>query len=364
MSNLETTITENFPNLESFSILDTLADNSDSELQNQPSVSPWLNWLKYSKTKFNNLTVQLTDESSLIIKSIGDSKHLVIHNKRENTTLLNNFLKEVDISAISDTKGQKSDKKEVVTPVLKPDLKMMDAVRIQKLIIPRFEDIKKEFKNFFVVHEQQDVVGGDFYWYSRKGNQTLLAIVDCTGHSVEGAMTSMICNSLLNQASSDFNGDNVSELLKNFYTQLLKYNKTTSETTDYNYGIGAEVGLFSFNHDKGIVSFCTTGISAVIKRENGIEHLKAKKVISYENIQQSITQTSFPMNDVVGIYGFTDGLADQFDADDKKKLGTRGVLKMIEDEENFDAEYYLSEINKWKGDNIQYDDITLVGIAM
>ena len=37
---------------------------------------------------------------------------------------------------------------------------------------------------------------------------------------------------------------------------------------------------------------------------------------------------------------------------------------MIEDEENFDAEYYLSEINKWKGDNIQYDDITLVGIAM
>lgn len=357
MSHLVQLIKDNFSDLQ-FCLVYQKGQSSIDDLDEIDLVGPWINWALKTSTEFEILNIELNDSSQLLIKSISASSFLVLHNRTENATLLYNFILSLD-----DYKEKAPTVEEHIAhhQVLN-DPKMLDAVRIQKLIIPKTEDIKKEFKNFFVVHEQQDVVGGDFYWYARKGDSVLFAIVDCTGHSVEGAMTSMVCNSLLNQSLDVFEGDNLSSVLLKFYDQLSKYNGTTSDILDY--GIGAEIGLFSFNYSSSKITYCSTGISAFIRKTTGLEYLKTKKVIQYENIVDSISQTTFNMDDVVGIYGFTDGLSDQFDSEDRKKLGRKGVLEMIEGEENFDANYYLSAINKWKGDNIQYDDITLVGIAI
>ena len=345
-------------------MLDSAAPFQSVQKEITPDIHKWLKWLDQNQIAFNDLSVILDNQSHLYAKSVGNQQKLIIHNKKVNATLLNNYLDTLKPELL-ETPNNKTTKnlreeQEEKTSKAHSDLKLMDAVRIQKLILPKQEDLKKGFKNFFVVHEQQDVVGGDFYWYSRKGDNILLAIIDCTGHSVEGAMTSMVCNSLLNQSISDFDANNIDQVLVNFYNQLNQYNETSSDS----YGIGAEIGLFCFNNKTEMITFCTTGISAFIKRDDGIEHLKSKKVIAYDKIENSIAKTSFPMKGVTGIYGFTDGLSDQFDAADKKKLGSKGILKMIEDEQDFDAHYYLSEINKWKGDNMQYDDITLIGIAI
>ena len=359
MNKIESIILENFPNLKSVHMLDSnVRFISLKDLMSEKATN-WLKWLDQSCFQFTDLTIKLTDNSQLFVKPIGQNHNLIIHNEQENNALLVKFIEDLIAEEIVSNQNPESHLPKEESSE-KGDLKLLDAVRIQKLILPKKDEIAKEFRNFFVVHEQQDVVGGDFYWYSRKGNNTLLAIIDCTGHSVEGAMTSMVCNSLLNQSIFDFDPQNVDRVLINFYDQLNKYNQTSSD----DYGIGAEIGLFCFNHESKVITFCTTGISAFIKREDGIEHLKSKKVITYENIEKSIAKTSFSMKNVTGIYGFTDGLSDQFDAADKKKLGSKGILKMIEDEQDFDARYYLSEIKKWKGDNMQYDDITLIGIAI
>ncbi|WP_421877105.1 PP2C family protein-serine/threonine phosphatase [Marinoscillum sp.] len=358
MSQLVQIIKDNFQELESCLVIQKDHFSTD-EIDKNDLVSPWLSWINKTNIEMETLNIELIDESQLLIKCISSSSFLVVHNKSENKTLLYNFILSLD-----DYKENAPVLEESISrhEEILNDPKMLDAVRIQKLIIPNIEDIKKEFKNFFVVYQQQDLVGGDFYWYAKKDDTVLFAIVDCTGHSVEGAMTSMVCNSLLNQSLDVFQGENPDAVLMKFYSQLSKYNKTTSDILDY--GIGAEIGLFAFNHSRSQITFCSTGISAFIRKTDGMELLKSKKAIQYDNMADSISQTTFEMDGVTGIYGFTDGLTDQFDSNDRKKLGRRGVLQMIEREENFDAKYYMNEINKWKGDNIQYDDITFVGIAI
>ena len=355
-------IQDNFPDL---SVCELVKRSDSSVIEQSVSgfdeVKRWASWVSKSKTAFDMLRVRLTDEKELIVKDAGNGSVLVIVNSEENTALLLNFLKGIKRSTVEDEPVKTTQPEEKVSdPEI--DLKIKDAVRIQRLIIPQESALKENFKNFFVFHQQQDVVGGDFYWYKKVGNCVALALVDCTGHSVEGAMTTMVCNSLLNQSLSVLDPSNLSAFVKEFYRLLNEYNSSTVDQDDY--GIGAELGFFCFNYDDQTVRMLSTGISAFIKSDEGIELIKSKKVMDYAKVDQILNETAIPMNKVTGLYTFTDGLTDQYDSEDAKKLGYKGVQRMIESESNFNSDYYKGEITKWKGDNIQYDDITLLGFAI
>jgi hypothetical protein len=41
------------------------------------------------------------------------------------------------------------------------------AERIQQAILPSFEKIGKDLKDFFILYKPKDVIGGDFYWYAK-----------------------------------------------------------------------------------------------------------------------------------------------------------------------------------------------------
>ena len=145
-------------------------------------------------------------------------------------------------------------------------------------------------------------------------------------------------------------------------SDLVDYNEKAKSSIDY--GIGAEIGLFFFNESDQHIKFCSTGISAYLRKKDGIELLKARKIMDYTTIEKAISVFDIDRGEVIELYSFTDGLTDQFDANDAKKLGYRGVKRMIEQEQKFDSNYYKGEIEKWKGINMQYDDITLVGMAI
>ena len=46
-------------------------------------------------------------------------------------------------------------------------------------------------------------MGGDFYWLRRFDDGFLLAVVDCTGHGVPGALMTMAVHSMLNHIVED-----------------------------------------------------------------------------------------------------------------------------------------------------------------
>ncbi len=73
------------------------------------------------------------------------------------------------------------------------------AERIQKAMLPDLDVLKQTFPECFVFYQPKDVVSGDFYWFQQMENQWILAVGDCTGHGVPGALMSMLGISFLEQ---------------------------------------------------------------------------------------------------------------------------------------------------------------------
>src|SRR5690606_11942729 len=78
------------------------------------------------------------------------------------------------------------------------------AKRLQDAILPDLKLIQNSFKDSFIFYQPKDVVSGDFYWIEKKDNLTFIAIADCTGHGVPGALVSVVCFNMLNRAVNEF----------------------------------------------------------------------------------------------------------------------------------------------------------------
>ncbi|MCG8699267.1 MAG: SpoIIE family protein phosphatase, partial [Bacteroidales bacterium] len=75
---------------------------------------------------------------------------------------------------------------------------------IQKAFLPTKEKLDK-YLNTFVIYKPKDIVSGDFYWFStlnsQKGSRlkAFIAVADCTGHGVPGALLTSIGSYLLDK---------------------------------------------------------------------------------------------------------------------------------------------------------------------
>ena len=67
------------------------------------------------------------------------------------------------------------------------------ARRIQTAVLPPAKFISKILPDhFFILNKPRDIVSGDYYWMAQKGNKTIIAAADCTGHGVPGAFMSLL----------------------------------------------------------------------------------------------------------------------------------------------------------------------------
>ena len=64
---------------------------------------------------------------------------------------------------------------------------------------PKSEEADFVEDKLFVYNVPKDIVSGDFYWYTHKGDRTIICGADCTGHGVPGAFMSMIGITFLNE---------------------------------------------------------------------------------------------------------------------------------------------------------------------
>ena len=87
-------------------------------------------------------------------------------------------------------------------------LEMKDSIqyakRIQTAILPPISEINTNFPENFVFYQPKDIVSGDFYWHERINDINFIAVADCTGHGVPGALVSVMCSNALNRSVREF----------------------------------------------------------------------------------------------------------------------------------------------------------------
>ncbi|MBX7095996.1 MAG: PAS domain-containing protein, partial [Flavobacteriales bacterium] len=87
------------------------------------------------------------------------------------------------------------------------------ARKIQQAFLPKRSMLMDSFIESMVIYQPKDVVSGDFYWLRKDENYTYLAVADCTGHGVPGALVSMIGMEQLNNLVLEL--DSPAKMLEN-----------------------------------------------------------------------------------------------------------------------------------------------------
>jgi serine phosphatase RsbU (regulator of sigma subunit) len=255
------------------------------------------------------------------------------------------------------------------------------AKRIQEAILPSEEEFKTILPGSFVLYKPKDVVSGDFYWISKKGNKIFFAAVDCTGHGVPGALMSMIGNTLLNEIVDEKGITKPSFILDMLTESVIKSLKQTGAEGENKDGMDIAICVLEnnklefagANNPLWIVKGSAFGVQSsksTLNPEPGTLNLleikgdKQPVGISISDAKP-FTNHTVDLNPGDRVYIFTDGYADQFGgAKGKKfkykqlqeKLLSTAARSMKEQKEILDKDF-----ESWKGALEQVDDVLVIG---
>lgn len=239
------------------------------------------------------------------------------------------------------------------------------AQRIQSAILPSDKQIQSNFADSFVLFMPKDVVSGDFYWSFQKGKEVIVAVADCTGHGVPGAMVSIVCNNALNRSVREFNLFEPAQILDKTRDIVIEaFESSTKFVKD-----GMDISLLKVNLETLEVEWSGANNPLYIlgKNEHEIQIIPADKqpVGMFEKAKE-FTNHLIKLNKGDRVFLFTDGFMDQFGGDKGKKYKYsrfREFIANIQHEEmELQKQSLENEFVKWKGELEQVDDICIIGL--
>jgi serine phosphatase RsbU (regulator of sigma subunit) len=241
------------------------------------------------------------------------------------------------------------------------------AKRIQSAILPSSRIINEHLKSTFVLFLPKDIVAGDFYWIEKIQSKVYIAVCDCTGHGVPGAMVSVVCNNALNRAVAEF-GERETGKIFNKTRELVLENFTKS---DDDVKDGMDASLCALDLEKNVMQWSGANNPLWIYRANSniIEEIKGDN----QPIGKTDAAAPFKSHEISLfkgdiIYLFSDGYADQFGGDKLKKLTKakfRDFLLSIANEPMEVQHNKLHDFHtKYRGAEEQVDDICIIGVKI
>lgn len=239
------------------------------------------------------------------------------------------------------------------------------AKRIQEALIPSQNEFIRLFPNANVWYEPKDIVAGDFYWLKeivmQDGTWKIIAVADCTGHGVPGAMMSVLCMNSLELACADLQEVDTGLILDR--TSLFLKKSLTNE--DKVLQDGMDISILAFNSTSKICLWSGANNPLWILEDKKIIEIQAdKKPIGNTDISSPFTTHQLKLDKSYRYYLFTDGYADQFGGPKMKKLKRKAFQEQIIESANLSIKDQLNHLKNyffmWRGKEEQVDDVCVL----
>jgi len=247
---------------------------------------------------------------------------------------------------------------------------------IQNSLLSSVESLRNVFVQSFVFYLPKDIVSGDFYWFKTlttikpceqsTKEKIIVAVADCTGHGVPGALLTMLGITLLNQFVIYEQMCDPSLILKKLDEEIsfMLTNKENNEKSSD----GMDIALCVVDSDLEQLTYSSAKHSLYLIRNselteyhggiNSIGGLYDDNTKSFENNVINLQQGDW-------IYLSSDGFVSQFGGENDKKFNRKRMREMLIEIHSKDCnkqiETVLTKLDKWKGKNEQVDDILLLG---
>ncbi len=242
------------------------------------------------------------------------------------------------------------------------------AKRLQQAILKPGEEIKHVFPESFVLFKPKDIVSGDFYWFDKFGDLTMVAAADCTGHGVPGAFMSIIGCNLLSQAVNEYALTKPAVILNSLNKGLSKILHQRGDEQSVKDGM--DIALCVLDTKKMTLEFSAAYNPLWLVREGQIIEYSGNKfpVGAFVGEQQQFTNHEIKLQKGDSLYIFSDGYADQFGGPRGKKFKYKPFQKLVLGLQGKPMSEQREVLNKtimdWKGNLEQLDDILVIGVRV
>jgi PAS domain S-box-containing protein len=246
---------------------------------------------------------------------------------------------------------------------------------IQKSLLPSEKDLEKSFKDYFVIWEPKDIVGGDIWLFDNiRDDESLLMVFDCTGHGVPGAFVTMLIKAIEREVISQLKRSvdceiSPSKILAYFNKSMKKFLELKNNKL---LNVGFDAGIIYYNRKGQILKFSGANIPLFYVDEKGrVEIIKGSKYSGgYKKCDSnySYNEVTLNVNEGMRFYLSTDGFLDQIGGDKGFPFGKKRFKKLIEELNNLSLKeqkrLFLEKLNEYQGDNERVDDITVIGVEI
>ena len=248
------------------------------------------------------------------------------------------------------------------------DDSILYASYIQNALLPSDELLKEHFLDHFILYKPRNVIGGDFYFIKKIGNNLIVAGADCTGHGVPGAMLSMLGIASLSEIVYRREINSTSMVLSEMRREVT--NILCRKDTIYDARDGMDISLCKINLSTLELEFSGAYNPVYIIRGNELMYLKADKIQVGDSITHGRVFTSQTLqlqkNDC--LYLFSDGFTDQLGGQSRKKYMAKNfqdlLIKIAQDKMATQKKVLLHTLDQWRGNYDQTDDVMIIGIRI
>jgi serine phosphatase RsbU (regulator of sigma subunit) len=242
------------------------------------------------------------------------------------------------------------------------------AKRIQTAILPSNQLAQEILTEHFILFRPRDIVSGDYYWMNKVGNKVIIAAADCTGHGVPGAFMSMLGVSFLNEIVNKNNTWQAHLILNDLRREVKRTLGQTGKEGEAKDGMDIALCVIDFEEMK--LQYAGAYNPLYLFRAGELIEIKADKmpIGIYVKEKESFTNNELDLQKGDTFYIFSDGYADQFGGPTGGKFKSKPfkeLLGKIQDKNMADQREILNKnIDDWRGDIDQVDDIIVLGIRV
>jgi serine phosphatase RsbU (regulator of sigma subunit) len=241
------------------------------------------------------------------------------------------------------------------------------AKRLQASILPNTGLLEKHFSDYMVFFMPKQKVSGDFYWWTEVEGRIVVTAADCTGHGVPGAFMSMLGISLLREIVNREYITHPGVILNRLRKEVIRSLDQRGDQGEQKDGM--DMALLSIDPETLMCEYAGANNPFYLVREGRLTEYRPDRMpVSHYPRLDKFTNQEILLQKGDQLYLFSDGYADQFGGERRKKFKYKSFQQLLMEHTGADMrkqhDILLEAIVKWQGNNEQIDDMVIVGIKM
>ena len=241
---------------------------------------------------------------------------------------------------------------------------------VQQGLLPKERHFNRIFEDHFILYLPQNIISGDFYWVGENHGLKYLVVGDCTGHGISAALLSVLALNLFEYTIMNKKIKKTNKILQEVDRKFIESFKNNSLSDFDTPWVDLSIVCVDESNNKLFFSSANRKLLHISQNQEAKVYKGSNYPIGGWQISDNrkFTAKSIPYSKGDIIYLGSDGFQDQIGGAKNKKYRSKKLHDFLIQNSSFSLnlqkEHLNEELNSWRKENQQTDDICILGIEL